>query len=57
MEKYDARASNTFANDPVKNSPGKKLYEAADIKTQRKVNRLANNLDKKFKTSKGCGKI
>ncbi|WP_192874902.1 RHS repeat domain-containing protein, partial [Pseudomonas syringae] len=55
MEKYDARASNVFANDPVRNSPGKKLYEAADIKTQRKVNRLANSLDKKFKASVGCG--
>ncbi|RMR08548.1 Rh [Pseudomonas syringae pv. helianthi] len=55
MEKYDARASNAFANDPVRNSPGKKLYEAADIKTQRKVNRLANSLDKKFKASVGCG--
>nr|WP_244652938.1 RHS repeat-associated core domain-containing protein [Pseudomonas viridiflava] len=57
MEKYDARQSPAFANDALKNSPGKKLYDAADIKTQRKVNRLANKLDKEFKASKGCGKV
>ncbi len=30
------------------------LYDAADAKTQRKVNRLANKLDSKYRASKGC---
>lgn len=51
MERYNARFSPNFANSTRVNSPGKKLYNAADAKTQRKVNRLVNKLDKKFKAS------
>ena len=54
MEKYNARYSPDFANSERVNSPGKKLYDTADLKTQKKVDRLANKLDKKFKSSAGC---
>ncbi|MHA3316532.1 RHS repeat-associated core domain-containing protein, partial [Yersinia pseudotuberculosis] len=54
MEKYGARYSPDFANSERVGSPGKKLYDAADLKTQKKVDRLANKLDKNFKSSKGC---
>ncbi|WP_238555718.1 RHS repeat domain-containing protein, partial [Dickeya solani] len=52
MEKYNARYSPDFANSERINSPGKKLYDAADAKTQKKVDQLANKLDEKFKASK-----
>ena len=55
MQKYNARNSAKFANSPNLNSPGKKYYEAADAKTQRKVNRLVTKLDNKFKKSGSCG--
>ncbi|WP_148097683.1 RHS repeat-associated core domain-containing protein, partial [Trabulsiella odontotermitis] len=54
IEKYNARYSPDFANSERISSPGKKLYDAADVKTQRKVDRLANKLDEKYKASKGC---
>ncbi|EGJ8563448.1 hypothetical protein IOA06_003744 [Salmonella enterica] len=54
MEKYNARYSPDFANSERISSPGKRLYDAADAKTQRKVNRLANKLDSKYRASKGC---
>lgn len=54
MEKYNARYSPDFANSERISSPGKILYDAADAKTQRKVNRLANKLDSKYRASKGC---
>lgn len=57
MEKYKARTSPNFANSPSISSPGKKLYESADAKTKRKVDKLAEKLDKKFRESgKGCKK-
>lgn len=55
MHKYNARNAANFANSPNLNSPGKKYYEAADAKTQRRVNRLAAQLDSKFKKSGTCG--
>ncbi|AIY42716.1 hypothetical protein LT85_3558 [Collimonas arenae] len=51
MEKYNARLSPNFANSPSMNSPGRKKYMAADLKTKRKVDRLANKLDREYKNS------
>ncbi|MCA7015380.1 hypothetical protein LF934_22420 [Dickeya dadantii] len=52
MEKYNSRYSPDFANSERIKPPGKKLYDAADAKTQKKVDQLANKLDEKFKASK-----
>ncbi|MCX7111594.1 MAG: RHS repeat-associated core domain-containing protein [Proteobacteria bacterium] len=52
MEKYNARQSPDFANSPNRSSPGKKLYEDADVKTKKSVDKLANKIDKKFKNAK-----
>jgi RHS repeat-associated protein len=53
MEKYNARMSPDFANSEKLNSPGKKLYEAADVKTRQAIDRNAAKLDKELKNSKG----
>jgi len=52
MEKYDARASASFANSERVNSPGKKKYEAADPATKRKARRHRDKMLEEFEAQK-----
>ena len=52
MKHYRARKSASFANSPKIDSPGKKKYDNADRKTQKKVDRLARKMIQEFEEKK-----
>ena len=52
MKFYSARESASFANSSKIDSPGKKKYENADRKTQKKVDRFARKMCKEFEEKK-----